>query len=840
MPAAGAAAAVVDADAAQSASSEPAARVAADPAPESDTRIDSATSREAADTDAAPRLTLTLQPGPLWPGLQELALASGQRIFVPAGSQSLEAYSHAALSGDFTLGEALDALLASSGHRWERDPRGSILILPKQRAQADLDTLRIAAQAESSNESTTPASGTPADSRWQRSGPTRIEGARLATVPAQDFDDLLRRAPNVSGQGDGLAIRGIERGAAGAATSNVYLDGVPLGTRFLETAALPPLQRVHYLRGPRSLWEGPGAMAGIIRLETPDPAYEPGAELRASAATGGHYDLRAGATGQLGRVGPAVRLHAIEQRTGGSIDNAITGEHGIDRTEQTLVQGRMLWEPDAIQALTLRASFLHLRGDPGSNGVVPPSPGAVFDPFEGESHEALPRGRKLEADGAALEVDWRFGGGLLRAYGVSARTKLESTTRRPGITQELQLRNEDEDTSEAGLRWEQSLSSQWQYQLGIDRSERDVRLADSLITPVRDFFPATGNVTVTPDATRLLTTAALGNIATDGAFAQVEWVGKKTALGAGMRRIREQRTNDRTLESRLSNACTIRIGNRIPIDCAEEFPDSFSRRRTPSRDDVWVPNLRGSWEPDVNNRLGFELRRGFVGGGARLDSGTGALAPYKPERSDTLDITWSAQWWNGRLDFDAAVFYNRWIDRHVPVDLAQRESYIIVNAGAAHAYGGEFELEWSPREDFQAWVGIGLLHTRYDDFVARLPFGTVDLRGKRFPGAPSMTATAGARWSFAPRWQLGVSQWYSRSSYSDALNTQAGRRPGYGVLDLNVKRELAEHGALEFFARNVLDKDWLEDVRIAGTQSLPREYFVGTERRVGVALDWSW
>jgi outer membrane receptor protein involved in Fe transport len=792
------------------------------------------------DDDAAAAITLALPAGDLWQGLQELALASGQRILVPAGSESLAGLRHPALEGEFTLEAALDRLLAGSGYRWERDARGSLLILPRQRARADLETLRIAAEADAPDANTTPASGTPADSRWERSGPSHVEGDRLTTLPAQDFDDLLRRAPNVSGQGDGLAIRGIERGAAGAATSNVYLDGVPLGTRFIETAALPPLQRVHYLRGPRSLWEGPGAMAGIIRLETPDPAYEPGGELRASAASGDRFDLRAGATGQIGDAGPAVRLHAIEQQHGGSIDNAVTGERGIDRSHQTLVQGRLLWEPDAIEALTVRASVLRLRGDPGSTGIVPPSPGVEFDPFSRLSHEALPRSRRLAADGAAIEVDWRFGAGLLRAYGVSARTELGSATRRPGVILELQLRDEDEDSSEAGLRWEQALSQQWQVQLGVDRSERNVRLSDSLVTAVRDFFPAASDVSVTPDATRLLTTAALSDIGTDGAFAQIEWVGKKTALGAGVRRIREQRSNDRTLESRLSNDCTIRIGTRAPIDCADEFPNSFTRRRTPSRDDVWVPNLRGSWEPDADNRLGFELRRGFVGGGARLDSASGALAPYKPERSDTLDVTWSAEWWSGLLEFDAAVFYNRWIDRHVPVDLAQRESYIIVNAGEAHAYGGEFELEWKPGEDFQAWIGLGLLHTRYDDFEARLPFGTVDLQGKRFPGAPPLTATAGARWNFAPRWQFGLSHWYSRESYSDALNTEAGRRPGYGVLDLNLKREIGGHGVLELFVRNALDKQWLEDVRIAGTQSLPREYFVGAERRVGLAMDWTW
>jgi outer membrane receptor protein involved in Fe transport len=404
----------------------------------------------------------------------------------------------------------------------------------------------------------------------------------------------------------------------------------------------------------------------------------------------------------------------------------------------------------------------------------------------------------------------------------------------------VQGRTEVEESTEAGLRWEQALSPRWRLQLGVDRSGRDVRLADSLLTPVREFFPAGSDVSVTPDATRRLTTAAVGDVDTDGAFAQIEWSGRKGGVAAGLRRLRERRNVDRTLESRLSQACSIRIGTRAPIACADEFPDSFVLRRTPSNDAVWVPNLRASWEPGAGHLVGAELRRGYVGGGARLDSASGALAPYKPERSDTLDLTWSARWLDGRLGFDAALFYNRWVDRHVPVDLAQRESYIIVNAGAAHAYGGEFELEWNPGRDWQAWVGLGLLHTRYDDFVARLSFGTVDLRGNRFPGAPPLTFTAGARWNFAPRWQLGVSHWYSRGAYSDARNSVAGRRPGYGVLDVNLRREVGARGTLELFARNALDKDYLEDVRTAGAQSQAREYFVGAGRRVGVAFDWAW
>ncbi len=790
---------------------------------------------------AADPVAIELDAGPLWSGLQELARLSGQRILVPGGSASLGGLKHPPLHGTMDLEAALDQALADTGFGWRRDAYGSILIVPLQRAKADLETLHIAAEAETLSD-TVPGGAEPANTRLERSGPSRIDGARLLALPAERFDDLLRRAPNVSGQGQGLAIRGIERGGAGVATSSVYLDGIPLGGRVLESGALPPLQRVQYLRGPRSLWEGPGAMAGVIRLETLDPQYDFGMHGRASASDDASAELRVGGTGQIGSNGPALRLNAIEQRAGGSIDNPRTGQRDIDETRQTLLQGRMLYEPDRLEALTLRASWLMLRGDPGVPGVVPPLSNAAFDPFDRLSYESLQRDPQLDADGGAVEIDWRFGDvGTLRVFGIGARTRFDTTTRRPGIAGERQLRGETENAREYGFRWEQALGASWQLQAGLDQSVREVKFVDALVTPLREFFPAAVNVVVTPDTTRSLATAAQSGITTDGAFVQLEWAGAEGALGIGARRLRERRNSDRVRESLLSNdECMITIGSAAPIPCAQEFPSFLEQTRTPSATDVWVPNLRGTWQPNAQHRLGFELRRGFVGGGARLDTASGLLASYDPERSDTLDLTWSASWFNEKLLFDAALFYNRWIDRHVPVDLPQRETYVIVNAGAAHAYGGEFEVQWRPDETLQAWFGVGLLHTRYDEFVARLPFGTVDLQGRRFPGAPPLTLTAGARWEFVPDWQLALSHWYSRTTYSDALNTEAGRREGYGVLDLSLRRALGKKMSVELYARNALDRDYLDDVRVAGTQSQPREYLLGRERRIGVAFDWAW
>jgi outer membrane receptor protein involved in Fe transport len=589
----------------------------------------------------------------------------------------------------------------------------------------------------------------------------------------RSFAELLRRAPNVSGQGEGMTIRGIERGASATATSNVYLDGIPVGARVLELGALPQLERADYRRGPRAIPDGLGAMAGVIRLETvaPRPESDAHAELSWIADDGG--EARADLSRALGQSGALARLALAEQRTPGRVDDPITGERDIDARQQRLLHGRLLYEPDEIESLSLRASLLSLHGDPGLSTLIPPQVGA-FDPFDDLSYDPLRRTRRLRADGAALEAEWRLTArDALLAFVQGSRTSLRSDIEVSAESEERQRREERESLGETGVRWLHRFDHGWRMRLGFDQSEREGLQSEAQITPLGEFFPPSLDVEITPDTQRLLILAARHRVTTRGAFAEIGWQGDQVEATLGLRRVEE-------------------------------------------------------W------------RRGFVAGGARLDTTSGVLAPYRPERSDTLDLGWSLDDPARRWRLGATLFFNRWYDRHVPVDLPQRDSFLTVNAGKAHAYGGEIELRWNPDERLQAWFGIGALRTRYDEFDARLPSGTVDLAGHRFPGAPSVTMSTGALWRPRPHWQFGATGWYGGAAYSDALNTEEGRRAGHAVFDFSARRALGGHAALSLALRNAFDRRYLEDVRVAGVQPRPREYLTGRRREFELSFSWDW
>jgi iron complex outermembrane receptor protein len=786
-------------------------------------------------------LSLDLPAGELWPGLQRIAHESGQRILVPDGSSALAPLRHPALHGRMSVEQALDRMLEGSGFRWQRDRDGSISIVALARADATLAPLRIDGEAPGADASSAPGGWASGFVPQPGSPVATLEGARLDAVPVRSFAELLRRAPNVSGQGEGMTIRGIERGASATATSNVYLDGIPVGARVLELGALPQLERADYRRGPRAIPDGLGAMAGVIRLETvaPRPESDAHAELSWIADDGG--EARADLSRALGQSGALARLALAEQRTPGRVDDPITGERDIDARQQRLLHGRLLYEPDEIESLSLRASLLSLHGDPGLSTLIPPQVGA-FDPFDDLSYDPLRRTRRLRADGAALEAEWRLTArDALLAFVQGSRTSLRSDIEVSAESEERQRREERESLGETGVRWLHRFDHGWRMRLGFDQSEREGLQSEAQITPLGEFFPPSLDVEITPDTQRLLILAARHRVTTRGAFAEIGWQGDQVEATLGLRRVEERRESVRQVRARLSNdACTLSIRGGAPRPCSDEFPESETRQRIPSHDGLALPHLQFAWEPVEAQRWSLEWRRGFVAGGARLDTTSGVLAPYRPERSDTLDLGWSLDDPARRWRLGATLFFNRWYDRHVPVDLPQRDSFLTVNAGKAHAYGGEIELRWNPDERLQAWFGIGALRTRYDEFDARLPSGTVDLAGHRFPGAPSVTMSTGALWRPRPHWQFGATGWYGGAAYSDALNTEEGRRAGHAVFDFSARRALGGHAALSLALRNAFDRRYLEDVRVAGVQPRPREYLTGRRREFELSFSWDW
>lgn len=179
---------------------------------------------------------------------------------------------------------------------------------------------------------------------------------RLDVVGVRDFTDIAAFTPGVRirDEQNQIAIRGLASNA-GAATTGVYIDEVPIMARtFGEgvTSALPyvfDLERVEILRGPQGVLFGAGSLGGTVRYITPAPSTtDVGIYARAegSITENGDPSYEAGAAVTIPVAADlmGLRLSGAYQRRGGWTDrvdyrNSQTIEENANWRENILLRG---------------------------------------------------------------------------------------------------------------------------------------------------------------------------------------------------------------------------------------------------------------------------------------------------------------------------------------------------------------------------------------------------------------------------------------------------------------------------------------------------------------------
>ncbi len=197
-------------------------------------------------------------------------------------------------------------------------------------------------------------------------GITRVADLQ-ATVPGVFLNQSL--GPGIAN----IAMRGIQQGSQGAATTGFYLDDVAIqkrnvggGVATANGTPLPPifdLQRVEVLRGPQGTLYGGSSEGGTIRFITPKPDLE-------NYSVYGKASLAAVGNGGIGHeAGLAVSVPLITDRLGarlsyedvnraGWIDimDPFTGQvnqKDVNSNNVREFRGTLLWEPSQRFRATL-------------------------------------------------------------------------------------------------------------------------------------------------------------------------------------------------------------------------------------------------------------------------------------------------------------------------------------------------------------------------------------------------------------------------------------------------------------------------------------------------------
>lgn len=774
-------------------------------------------------------------PANLLQALAEVSERGGLRIVHPGGGALLESLPAPVLGpGAYPLSALLDALLADSGLDWRLDPDGAVVIESRPRLEA-----RGVLITDSPLEDPLPirpgsrAAGMPGTTAWS--------APQLGDWPTLDWQQLLRYAPNVAGQGAALNLRGVGLGRGPATAASVYLDGMPLPLSVIDADAVPlrGLDSVEFRRGPRSPWEGASTLGGSIDLQTALPA--PDRALAAALSAGSAQTWRSAVELDSG-VGPGglgARMTAERRLEGGFNRHAVRDERGLDRQRMDSLLLKFLWEPDALESLSASARLLGIRGDPGQPLVAPASPAQTdFDPFARLSFDPFRYRRSLHSTGAALDLGWHPSASW-QAYAHAAygQAREESELSLAALPSERQqsLDRERRALGSAGIAWMPGAG--WRLALGAELEQRRFDVSEASLSDVRDFFPPALDVRVEPASDRIIEGRVVTRISSRSLSLDARRDSGRWTLEAGLRLLDERLAQAQSIRSFLTTPdCVIRIG-AADIPCAEEFPARELGERSRSTSTIRLPHGRIEYRPAQGHRLVLGHRRGYLSGGTQFNLISGDFEVYAPERSTTLDLAW--HWQGARLDSALTLFGNRWRDRQIPIALPQAGSFLIGNAGRATARGAEWVVRGALGEAWRGHVGLGVLETRFDSFTLAQGFDVVDLAGKRFPEAPRRTAVAGVEWRAGRGLHAGIGARYSSGVFSDPANRAAGYRGGHTVLDAVVGWR-GERAQVFLAIDNLADRRYLRGLQLVAGQPNPRFYRPAAPRvlRLGIQLDW--
>lgn len=228
------------------------------------------------------------------------------------------------------------------------------------------------------------------------------------------------------------------------------------------------------------------------------------------------------------------------------------------------------------------------------------------------------------------------------------------------------------------------------------------------------------------------------------------------------------------------------------------------------------------------------ITSGFKGGG--IQSTSDGISLYDEETLLSYEVGFKSTLADGRVRFNGSAFYYDYQDLQVFafVIIDGIGFSTISNAADARIYGAEFELQWLPVDNLFVNLGLGLLDTKYEDFV--IPSG--DFSGNEITMSPEVTFNGLAQYDIplgdAGRLALQVDFNFQDRAYFDALNNPLLSQDSYWLWNARAAWTSAdEHWEVAAYGRNLGDEEYLVyafDLSFFGFN----EEMLGTPRTYGL------
>jgi iron complex outermembrane receptor protein len=238
---------------------------------------------------------------------------------------------------------------------------------------------------------------------------------------------------------------------------------------------------------------------------------------------------------------------------------------------------------------------------------------------------------------------------------------------------------------------------------------------------------------------------------------------------------------------------------------------SFPQTTLTDEWNTFTPKVGVEFKPSADMLLYVQGSTGFKAGGfnGRPSPLTG-LAPFEPERLQTIEGGIKSDWFSQRLRANASVFFSKYKDIQIS-RLSQLVAGVRVeeNAGDGRMNGFELELAAAPATGLTLSAGVGYLDFKYTSLLpgvvppAPAATGSINLDSE-LPFSPSFTFNGAATYAAALRdvayFSVRMDYRYSDEYFIDPDNSPATSQPAYSLVNARVA-VMPRNGKTEFFVQ---------------------------------------
>jgi iron complex outermembrane recepter protein len=602
-------------------------------------------------------------------------------------------------------------------------------------------------------------------------------------------------------------------------TVGVYLDGVYIARITGANLRLIDMERVEVLRGPQGTLFGRNTIGGAINLVTRAPSSELEGYVAAGAGNYNRRELTGVVNLPMAEGRHALRLVAAHWRHDGFgrselLDRELNDDHTNFARAQLLLAPATGWELKLAVDYTRFENggqlWTLLDTGPGADRVT----AASGRPEDDIRNYVDPLSLRALANRAG-SVDTRVEGASVTLTRFGPRWTFQSATAGRRLDSDAEQVDQDGTPYDLGAviqrRDEQDQFSQEFQFSGHSPGERlDWMLGVHYF--VERALHEQEFLFFNPLLEDWIVNLPDGSVRNDSiaAYAQLGYaLSPRLRITAGLRALEDGR--------QLTSRNALRVEGVEICRLAESLRDApdICRATLPTTRFRYTPYHLGlDFAPRPRALVYGKLSRGHRSGGYNFRAATETdLTPFGPERVTAWEAGARAEFLDGRLRVDLALFRSQFDD----IQLIQTRfteadaqiNFFVQNGGEARIDGGELEV-MARLGDLRLSGALGVVDARY----TRLRPGVVQVtRDSKFLHTPKATAAAMADWAIHTgfgevnlnveySWRDDVPFWYEPSS--------PARQPAYGLWNAGIQRRPAVSGiCFGLWGRNLADKRYI-------------------------------